>query len=419
MVKRAVAMRKSAVLWIVAVVCLALVGSAGPATSAAAGGAHRWLGTWATAMMPPGATTESVAGFTDQTVRQQVHVSLGGTAVRLQLANTFGSAPLQVTDVQVALAAGKGAIKPGTSRPVTVGHAGAFTVPPGARVLSDPVPMSVRDGGDLSVSIYFKTPTGPVTYHRQSRELTFVSTEGNHTGDLTAAQYPTALESWFFLDTVQVATRSSGGAVVTLGDSITDGDGSTIGANRRWPDVLARRLNGRAPVLNAGIGANRVLNDSSLGGVNALARLDRDVLAQPGVRTLIVLEGINDIGFSQFPPTPGAEPLTNVSAQEIIGGYQQIIEHAHADGLRVVGGTLIPFKGSFYWDQAAETKRQQVNSWIRTSRAFDGVVDFDAAVRDRTDPAVLAPKYDSGDHLHPSDVGYQAMGNAVNLELLR
>jgi lysophospholipase L1-like esterase len=175
----------------------------------------------------------------------------------------------------------------------------------------------------------------------------------------------------------------------------------------------------RAPVLNAGIGANRVLNDSGLGGAGALARLDRDVLAQPGVRTLIVLEGVNDIGFSQFPPTLGVEPRTNVSAQEIIGGYQQIIEYAHADGLRVVGGTLIPFKGSFYWDQAAETKRQQVNTWIRTAGAFDRVIDFDAAVRDSADPAVLAPRYDSGDHLHPSDAGYQAMGNAIDLEVLR
>jgi lysophospholipase L1-like esterase len=426
-VSRSLRRRAAAVLSVVAVAILSLVGSASSATSSAGfaetGGAHRWLGTWAAAMLPPGATPFSAAGFTDQTVRQKVHISLGGAAVRLQLANTFGSAPLQVAEVQVALAAGEGAIRPGTSRRVTVNRAGAFTVPTGARVLSDPIPMSLRDGSDLTVSIYFDAPTGPATYHRQSRELTYVSAAGNHTGDPTAAQYPTALESWFFLDAVQVAARPSVGAVVALGDSITDGDGSTVGANRRWPDVLARRLQGldgarRAPVLNAGIGANRLLNDSDLGGVNALARLDRDVLAQPGARTLIVLEGINDIGFSQFPPTPGVEPRTNVSAQEIIGGYQQIIERAHADGLRVLGGTLVPFRGSFYWDQAAETKRQQVNTWIRTSGAFDGVIDFDAVVRDRADPAVLAPQYDSGDHLHPSDAGYQAMGDAIDLSCL-
>ena len=425
--------RVSAILSLVVVASLSLVGSASSSPSSpgftATGGAHGWLGTWAAAMLPPGATPVSAAGFTDQTVRQQVHVSLGGAAVRFQLANTFGSAPLRVAEVQVALSAGEGAIRPGTSRRVTVNGSGTFTVPKGARVLSDPVPVRVLDGSDLTVSMYFDTPTGPATYHRQSRELTYVSTAGNHTGDLTAAQYPTAIESWFFLDAVQVAARPGAGAVVTLGDSITDGDGSTIGADRRWPDVLARRLtaqdgSSRTSVLNAGIGANRLLNDSDLGGRGALDRLDRDLLAQPGVRTVIVLEGINDIGFSQFPPTPGVEPRTNVSAQEIIGAYQQIIERAHADGLRVLGGTLIPFMGSFYWDAPAETKRAQVNDWIRASNtgraccAFDGVIDFDAVVRDPANPAVLAARYDSGDHLHPSDAGYQAMGDAIRLSCL-
>jgi lysophospholipase L1-like esterase len=290
-------------------------------------------------------------------------------------------------------------------------------------MVSDPVRMTVRDDSDLSVSIYFRAPTGPASFHRQSRELTYISTAGNHTRDLTASQYPTQVESWFFLDSVQVPARPGIGAVVALGDSITDGDGSTIGANRRWPNYLARRLLAgqgawRASVLNAGIGANRLLNDSQLGGPNALARLDRDVLAQPGARTLIVLEGINDIGFSQFPPFPGAEPRTNVSAEEIIGAYRQIIDRAHAGGLRVLGGTLLPFQGSFYWDAAAEVKRQRVNAWIRTSGAFDGVIDFDRVVRNPADPTVLAPQYDSGDHLHPSDAGYRAMGHAINLACL-
>jgi lysophospholipase L1-like esterase len=412
---------------VAAVATLSLVGSAGSAASpvgrADNGGAHRWLGTWAAAMLPPGSTPESAAGFTNQTVRQTVRVSLGGTAVRLQLANTFGNAPLQVADVQVALASGNAGIQPGTSRPVTFSGSAAFTVPPGARMVSDPVQVAVRDDSDLSVSIYFRASTGPATFHRQSREMTYISAAGNHTRDLTASQYPTRLESWFFLDAVQVPVRPSIGAVVALGDSITDGDGSTIGANRRWPNYLARRLlvgHGarRASVLNAGIGANRLLNDSQLGGPNALARLDRDVLAQPGARTLILLEGINDIGFSQFPPLPGAEPRTNVSAEEIIGAYRQLIERAHAGGLRVLGGTLLPFKGSFYWDAAAEVKRQRVNAWIRTSGEFDGVIDFDRVVRDPADPAVLAPQYDSGDHLHPSDAGYRAMGGAINLTCL-
>jgi lysophospholipase L1-like esterase len=409
---------------VAAVATFSLVASAGsaadPASATRNGTAQRWLGSWAAAMLPPGSTPVSAAGFTDQTVRQKVHLSLGGPALRLQVANTFGVAPLRVAEIRVALPSGDGGLRPGTSRPVTVAGASAFTVPPGARMLSDPVPMAVRDDSDLSVSIYFSAPTGPATFHRQSRELTYLSAAGNHTRDRTAAQYPTSLESWFFLDAVQVPARPTTGAVVALGDSITDGDGSTIGANRRWPNVLAQRLlagptGRRAPVLNAGIGANRLLNDSQLGGANALARLDRDVLAQPGARTLIVLEGINDIGFSQFPPLPGAEPRTNVPAEDIIGAYRQIIERAHAGGLWVLGGTMIPFKGSFYWDAAAEVKRVRVNTWIRTSGAFDGVVDFDRVVRDTADPAVLARPFDSGDHLHPSDAGYRAMGNAVDL----
>jgi lysophospholipase L1-like esterase len=332
-------------------------------------------------------------------------------------------APLQVADVQVAVPSEEGGIRPGTSRRVTFTRSGTVTVPKGARMVSDPVRMTVRDDSDLSVSIYFRAATGPATFHRQSRELTYISTAGDHSRDLTGSQYPTRVESWFFLDAVPVPVRSSIGAVVALGDSITDGDGSTIGANRRWPNYLARRLLAgqgarRASVLNAGIGANRLLNDSQLGGPNALARLDRDVLAQPGARTMIVLEGINDIGFSQFPPFPGAEPRTNVSAQEIIGAYRQIIERGHADGLRVLGGTLLPFNGSFYWDAAAEVKRRQVNAWIRTSGAFDGVIDFDRVVRNPADPGVLAPQYDSGDHLHPSDAGYRAMGTAIDLSCL-
>jgi lysophospholipase L1-like esterase len=418
---------RALVMSVSAVAMLSLVGSAGSAAAPIGrtdnGGAHRWLGTWAAAMLPPGSTPESAAGFTNQTIRQRIRVSLGGPAIRLQLANTFGTAPLQVTDVQVALAAGDGGIQPGTSRQVTFNRSAMFTVPPGARMISDPVRMTVGDDSDLSISLYFRAPTGPATFHRQSREWSYISAAGNHTRDLTASQYPTRVESWFFLDAVQVPVRPTVGAVVALGDSITDGDGSTIGANRRWPNYLARRLllgqgARRASVLNAGIGANRLLNDSQLGGPNALARLDRDVLAQPGARTLIVLEGINDIGFSQFPPFPGAEPRTNVSAEEIIGAYRQIIDRAHAGGLRVLGGTLLPFQGSFYWDAAAEVKRQRVNAWIRTSGAFDGVLDFDRAVRNPADPTVLAPQYDSGDHLHPSDAGYQAMGNAINLACL-
>ena len=212
------------------------------------------------------------------------------------------------------------------------------------------------------------------------------------------------------------------GTVVAFGDSITDGFQSTVGANTRWPNDLARRLNalhGRTlSVANEGISGNRVLNDALCCGVNALARFERDALDQPGVRDIIVLEGINDFGFSAVPPNPVIDPVTDVSAAQVIAGYEQLIAQAHARGLKIFGATLLPFKGAGYYTAAGEAKRETVNAWIRTSGAFDGVIDFDTLMGDPADPLTLNPAWDSGDHLHPNDAGYQAMANAVNLDML-
>jgi lysophospholipase L1-like esterase len=384
---------------------------------------QHWLGTWMAGTMPAQGNPTAVAGFSDQTVREVVHTTLGGPEIRMELANTFGTAPLKVADVEVARSAGHGTIVPGSSVRVTFDGAAEPIVPPGARLVSDPVAFHAPGDSDIAVSLYFVGQTGPATQHRQSRELAYVSTSGNHTQDATASEYPTQLESWFYVDAVQVRADSEASAVVALGDSITDGDKSTIGADRRWPNDLARRILASPrlrdeSVLNAGIGANRLLNDSILGGPNALARVDRDVLAQPHGSTLIVLEGTNDIGFSQAPPIAGLEPRTEVSAAGIIAGYKQLIARAHTAGLRILGGTLNPFRGSFYWSPAAEAKREAVNEWIRGSGAFDGVVDFARAVGDPADPSVYAPAFDSGDHLHPNDAGYQAMADAIDLDCL-
>ncbi len=305
-------------------------------------------------------------------------------------------------------------------------------IPVGAEALSDPLPLSVDSEQNLAVSLFTSGMTGPATVHSFAQQTNFVSGPGDFAGAEGAGAFTATTTSWYFLDGVDVLVSPSvKGAVVAFGDSITDGTASTVNANTRWPNDLARRFLAGPPglvmsVLDEGIGGNRVLNDSPCLGVNAQARLDRDVLAQTGVRDVILLEGINDIGFSQLTPTslPGVPfacftPNTDVSAAQIIAGYQQIIAQVHAKGLKIFGGTLTPFKGAFYWSPAAEAKREAVNNWIKTSGAFDAVIDFAAATADPSNPLVFAPQFDSGDHLHPNDAGYQAMANAIDLALFR
>jgi lysophospholipase L1-like esterase len=387
-----------------------------------AGPGQHWVGTWTASPSPPYSTGVSSTGFVNQTVREIVHTSVGGRLLRLRLANTFGPGPLTIDDVGVAVSAGDGRIEPDTSRQVTFGDQRAVMIPRGARVTSDPVALRVRPDSDVTVSVYMNGATGPTTWHQLGQQTTYISTAGDHVDDASGAAYPTTVTSYFFLDGLDVVRPSTVGAVVTLGDSITDGFNSTVDANRRYPNFLARRLltlpaSQREAVLNAGISGNRVLNDSECCGVNALARFDRDVLAQRSVRDVIVLEGINDIGFSQL-TNPETAPHTNVSAAQIIFGYRQLILQAHLQGLRIFGGTLLPFEGAGYADAAGEAKREAVNDWIRNHSGFDGIVDFDLATRDPAHPTRLLPAYDSGDHLHPNDAGYAAMAAAIRLGCL-
>jgi len=397
--------------------------TAAPASGTFGPGDHSvWVTSWSASPQVPVPGTPAAAGFDNQTVRNIVFTSAGGALVRLMLTNVFGTTPLQVGDVTVAVAGSGAAVAPGTIHRVTVGGSASFQIPAGAQVLSDPVAMRVAPLQDLAVSVYLPGQTGAATIHSDAQQVNWVSEAGDHAADAGAGAFTTQTQSWFYVSDVIVGPSRVSGTVVAFGDSITDGFQSTVGANTRWPNDLARRLNalhGRTlSVADEGISGNRVLNDALCCGVNAEARFERDALDQPGVRDIIVLEGINDFGFSAVPPNPVIDPVTDVSASQVIAGYQQLIAQAHARGLKIFGGTLLPFKGAGYYTAAGEAKREAVNAWIRTSGAFDGVIDFDKLMGDPADPLTLNPAWDSGDHLHPNDAGYQAMANAISLDML-
>ena len=399
----------------------ASAGTAGPAQPGP------WVSTWAASPMaatPPSLTSSddfSSAGFSDQTIRDIVWASAGGRSARIRLSNVFGTRPVTFRQVDIGVSAGGAAVSPGTSHLVTFGGRPSVTIRPGTEAVSDPVRLDVPAETDLAVSLFTAAPTGPATYHSDAQQINYVSA-GDQAGSDSGAAFTTTSQHWYFLDAVVVqAGPAAKGAVVAFGDSITDGYQSTVNANARWPNDLARRflaVPGQArAVADEGIGGNRVLNDSACFGVNAQARFFRDVAERSGARYVIMLEGINDIGFSQDPDSGCTAPDTNVSAAQIIAGYRHIIAAAHAAGLRIFGATLTPFQGSAYYSAAGEAKREAVNAWIRTSHGFDGVIDFDKAVRDPASPLQILPAYDSGDHLHPNDAGYQAMANAVNLAM--
>lgn len=380
-------------------------------TSDGATGPH-WVGTWA-------ASPQRVVPYTfaNWTVRQVVRISLGGDTLRVRFSNEYGSAPLVIGAVRIALSAGGGAVVAGSSRAVTFGGAPSVTVPSYAPVLSDPVILHAPGRSDLAISMWLPDSTTAATGHSLAVATTYVSTSGDHTDDATLPT-DTTFTHWYFLTGVSVAAPADAGAIVTVGNSITDGYGSTVDADARWPDVLAARLQAdpgtsHLAVLNEGISGNRLLHD--VAGPNALSRFDRDILAQPGVRYVVVLEGINDIGFQNIP----AYAADSVSADEIIGAHHQLIVRAHEAGVRVYGATLTPFEGAGYATPEGEVKRQAVNQWIRTSGEYDGVVDFDKATQDPAHTGQFLAAYDSGDHLHPGDAGYKAMGEAVDLALFK
>jgi len=378
--------------------------------------AEHWVGTWAASPQMPPAEAEgqdsSDTGFTNQTLRMIARVSIGGEELRVRFSNSFGSAAVTLGDAHVALAGKGAAIVPGTDRALTFSGQKSFKIPLGATVLSDPVHLDVPALARVEVSVFLPATTGPATWHQLGNQTTYISGPGDFTASVDMPVARTAT-SWYWLSGVEVRASKRTAAIVTLGDSITDGAHSTRDANHRWPDILAEQLARRsgAPlaVLNEGISGNRILHD--LAGPNALARFDRDVLAQDGVRYLIVLEGINDIGWPHIRGGEYAGQL--VSAEDIIAGLTQIAERAHAHGIRVFGGTLTPFEGAFYETPDGEAEREAVNHWIRTSGAFDGVIDFDKATRDPAHPKRFLPADDSGDHLHPNDAGYDAMGRVA------
>jgi lysophospholipase L1-like esterase len=418
-------LRRPLVLVVVAATAAALAGvlafpSAGTASECGTHGiACKWLATWAASPMAPtparltAPDDFSSAGFNDETIRDIVWTSVGGQAVRVSLSNQFGRRPITFSQVDVGVSAGGPLILLGTNHRVTFAGKMSVTIPPGAAVVSDPVKMTVPAQTDLAVSLFTSGPTGPATYHSDSQQINYVSVPGDYADSSSAAGFTTTSQHWYFLDEVDVQVGAAiGGTIVAFGDSITDGYRSTVGANDRWPDDLAQRLLAGPPgqvhpVVDEGISGNRVLASSVRFGVSAKARFLGDTTALSGARYVILLEGINDIGFS----------LTPVA--RIIAGYESLIAAAHTAGLKIFGATLTPFQGSGYYSAAGEAEREAINHWIRTSGAFDGVIDFDQALRDPADPLRLLPAYDSGDHLHPNDVGYQAMADAINLALFQ
>jgi len=395
-----------------------------PSTSAAGGcGTHgiacRWVSTWAAA--PMAAAPESMAapddfsaaGFANQTIRDIAWTSVGGQAARIGLSNRFGTQPVTFGQVDIGISAGGAYIAPDTNHIVTFAGSRSVTIPPGGSAVSDPVKMTVPAETDLAVSLYARGVTGPATYHSDAQQVNYVSASGDYADSGSAGPFTITSQHWYFLDDVDVQVGpQAGGTIVAFGDSITDGYRSDVGANARWPNDLARRLLADPPgqvdaVVDEGISGNQVLGNSVLFGVSAEARFLRDAVGRTGARYVILLEGINDIGFNSTP------------VARIIAGYLNLVAAAHAAGLKIFGATLTPFQGSGYYTPAREAEREAINQWIRTSGAFDGVIDFDQAVRDPADPLRLLPAYDSGDHLHPNDAGYQAMADSINLALFQ
>jgi lysophospholipase L1-like esterase len=350
------------------------------------------------------------AGPADRSYRMIVHTSVGGTGLRVRLTNAFGDHPVTFASAYAGLQKQGAQLVRGSNRRLAFAGQRAVTVPAGGTVLSDPLPGSLAAQSNLVISLYVTGAQGPTTGHGMAMQTSY-ATAGDHAAEESAANWTDQTQSWYWLDAVSVETSAAVSSVVTLGDSITDGWDSTSDTNRRWPDYLARRLQaapgaGVKGVANEGISGNKVLADGN--GQAALNRLQRDVLSQPGVTTIFLFEGINDL-----------KAHTGVTSDDLIAGDQQIIDRAHAAGKCVVGATIMPFQGWSEYDAAGEAVRQAVNDWIRHSGAFDAVTDFDKITRNPYDPQEILPFFNSGDDLHPNDKGMAAMADAVDLSALR
>lgn len=416
---------------------LSLFGQAAP---------EHWVATWATAQQiyrgpavtPPAAGPANPAGanapapnaippnatavpayrpteFTNQTVRMIVHASLGGRRLRLELTNPFGGVPVNVGSAHIGLRDKESAIISGSDRVITVSGSPKFRMLPGGLTISDPIDLEFPALADLAVSLYFPGATGPLASHQLGLHTTYVTPEGDFTAQTSLSEVAGTTASYYWISAIDVMAPANAAAIVALGDSITDGAGSTTDANRMWPARLAARLQANKStnhlaVVDEGISGNRLLADGA--GVAALARLDHDVLIQAGAKWLMVLESINDIG--------GQTRLnTGLTAADLIGGLRQIVDRAHLHGFKVIGCTLTPFAGANYYSDAGEQMREMENDFIRKSGVFDAVVDFDAAVRDPANPTHFRPEMQRGDNLHPSDAGYQAMADAVDIAIFK
>ncbi len=391
--------------------------SQGAGDSAAPASSGAWVGSWSASAVA--AEPDTREGFAKMSIRNVVHTSVGGTGARITLSNLYGTKPLTISHATLALAAAPSnpTAATGTMRPLTFGNSRKVTIPPGRTATSDAVRINVPHAADLLVTTYSPTPSGPVTYHPYARQTSYVA-QGDKTDETSGTAFTEQSPYWRYLTGVDVWSNETHGAVAVLGDSITDGITSSPGANRRWTDFLAERMRTerdapRYSVLNGGISGNRVLVNGSRfspnNGPSGLSRMQRDVLSSTGVKAVVIEMGLNDI----------IKPPRQRDADKIVDGLRQLVKAAHARGLRVVGGTLTPFGGHRGYRPQLDATRQQVNEQIRSEKIFDAVVDFDAALRDPANPNRLRPAYDSGDHLHPSDNGYRAMAEALDLKALK
>jgi lysophospholipase L1-like esterase len=396
------------------------------AGSASSQPAHSdWTGVWGASPLPPTLVAAGFAtvspSFDNQTLRQVVRVNGGGAEIRLRLSNEYGSKPLEIGEVHVAISAGPGgAIVPGSDHVVTFSGSKSAVIPAEAPMLSDPIAMDVKPLTSLAVSIYFPADTGPCTCHQLAVQTGLLSDRGNFTGAATFSAKTSFLYRAFLMGVEARAPAAK--TVVAFGDSITDGAVSTPDGNHRWPDRLAERLNaaqpGRWGVVNEGISGNQLLADGA--GQSGPARFDRDVLSVSGVSHVIVLLGVNDLGIGYGPPRAGTRPNPNPPSFETMqAAYRQLIARAHAKGVKIYGATITPYEGASYWSPTGEAIREKINDWVRTSREWDGVVDFAAVWSDPAKPNAIKEGMGAADHLHGSDAGYAAMGDAVPLDLFK
>jgi lysophospholipase L1-like esterase len=388
---------------------------------------NTWIATWAASPQAVDPSPDDpLLKIADQTVRERVRISIGGTQIRIRLSNEYGSTPLLVGSLTVAVPVNSESIRPKSLRTVTFDSQKSVLIPTGAPVLSDPVPYPVAPGSEISISVYFPKPVATPTVHALGLKRAVLSRPGDHTL-AEKIDVAGAFNSSILVSAVLVPAQPSQHLVVAFGDSITDGDMSTIDADHNWPSDLIRRLEGtpkgsRTAIVNEGIAGNRLLGDGF--GVNGLARFDRDALALQGVSHIVLLEGINDISFpgAKLEGSYLADPHDARTPEDLILAYRQLISRAHAHGVKLIGATLTPCEGieiPGYYSESKESVRQAVNKWIRTSGSFDGVIDFDAVLRDPDHPSRILPRFASEDHLHPNDAGYQAMADAIDLALLQ